>query len=127
MFNVNEKCNKTAALFSGDNMPDDFSYTKPLTSELEKCMSLQLRTWWNATTLEEYANKAMIPRGLRIKKNPTFQTTEDFTRRCNETLSECSLKLIKLLIEHEQAKLQTVSEKIAYLQETIKERLKPMI
>lgn len=74
VFNESEKRSKAAALFSHDCAPDELSDCKHLTNELEKNMTLQLKAWWNATTLEEYAGKCMIPRGLRIKKSPTFQT-----------------------------------------------------
>lgn len=98
---------KAAALFGNETMPDEWSNSRQLANELEKYMSSQLSTCWTATTLEQYVEKSMIPRGLRIKKNPTFQADESFNKKWNDTLSDCSLKLIKLLIEHEYEKLKT--------------------
>lgn len=57
----------------------------------------------------QYIAREMVPRGLRIKKNPTFQACEIFTTKWNQIPSDCALKLIHLLISYEQEKLTDIT------------------
>lgn len=54
----------------------------------------------------------MIPRGLRLKKIPTTAYTEAFNADWQTALSECSLTLMKLIIEQETVKLQATEGEI---------------
>lgn len=60
----------------------------------------------------------MILRGLCIKKNPTFPTNENFTNKWNEILTNCLLKLMQLLITHDQERLQEIDNNIDTLQKS---------
>lgn len=80
-------------------------------SLLEKHMEQHLRMWWKVATLEHYAKKKMIPRGLRLKKNTTCTALSDFVTKWNEILTDCSLKLIQLLITNEQEKITEMNHK----------------
>lgn len=66
----------------------------------------------DSTTLRSYVTKSMIPRGLRLKKAPTAKYTEEFTNKWNAILSDCSLKLMRLIIEQEELILKDIAEEI---------------
>lgn len=74
-------------------------------------MTQHLRVRLNIVTLKQYLEKKMIPRGLRLKKNPTFSMTPDCTTKWNSILSDCSLKLIQLMIANEQYKIGEINNK----------------
>lgn len=105
LFNMAEKRTKAAELFSTNPCNALRNDAIQTMRELEKNMSQQLRTCWNTTTLEQYLEKGMVPRGLRIKKNPLFQSTEEFQTQWNTILSECFPKLICSIITSEKEKL----------------------
>lgn len=73
---------------------------------LEKLMRKEL--WWDATTLTSYVDKNMIPRGLYIKKIPTATYDIEFMIEWESILTDCSLRLMKLLIHQEQADLDKI-------------------
>lgn len=79
---------------------------------LEKHTIQYLKVMWNVVTLEQYLHKEMISRGLRMKKNPTFSATEDFTCKWNAILSNCSFKLIELILAAENDKITEIYQKI---------------
>lgn len=80
--------------------------------DLEKLKLLESRVWWDHTTLQNYLDKGIIPRGLRIKKVPTTVFSEDFTKEWNEILSACSSKLMELIVKQESAKLTELTTKL---------------
>lgn len=82
-------------------------------------MSQHLRTWWNVTTLEMFLVFHMIPRGLRIRKNPTFAAPDEFIQQWNDVLSDCLFKLIQLLISYEHKKLQEIDVNIYATQTSV--------
>lgn len=73
--------------------------------KLENSMRKEFKIWWDVTTLNAYIEKRMIPHGLRIKKVAAIPQTPEFTDKWNETLSECSHKLMLLIVQHEQDEL----------------------
>lgn len=79
----------------------------------------ELKVWCDSTTLDNYVNKNMIPRGLRIKKTPTSTYNEDFTTKWNLILSDCSIKLMQLIISPENVVLNEVRSEIKELQQNI--------
>lgn len=92
---------------------------KSLMKNLELALRKELKLWWDTTTLNAYIDKKMIPRGLRIKKVATGIQTADFTKKWEDTLSECSLKLMLLIVEHEQEQLKTLEQEILTLNKDI--------
>ncbi|KAG8593608.1 hypothetical protein GDO81_000903 [Engystomops pustulosus] len=68
----------------------------------ERLLSKEVKIWWDAETLTSYLNRKMIPRGLRIKKMPTTIYSDLFLETWNQTLSDCSEKLMALIIQEEQ-------------------------
>lgn len=65
----------------------------------------------------------MIPRGLRINKSATSLQTPDLKKQWEDILSECSIKLMKLLIEDENHQLILIQEEINKLEVTVKTQL----
>ncbi|OCT97320.1 hypothetical protein XELAEV_18009546mg, partial [Xenopus laevis] len=89
-----------------DNMLDIFK-------NLEKHMSQELLLCWDIATLEKYVALNRIPRGLRIRKFPTFaRDDETFVNKWNDTLSRCSFELIALIINHKKKVLIDTRENI---------------
>lgn len=86
---------------------------------LEKLKNTEMRTWWDSNTLRMYIDRDMIPRGLRLKKLPTTIYSTDFSKEWNETLSKCSIDLIKLITRYEDVKLIEIKKEIETLQTTM--------
>ncbi|XP_056393166.1 uncharacterized protein LOC130285592 isoform X1 [Hyla sarda] len=103
---------RVASVFSGGTDASSVFDLKRLLWDLENLKSFQLKTWWDATTLSQYLEKNMIPRGLRIRKKCTTSYDEDFTNRWNDALSRCSLELMSLIIEKEELKLADLEQSI---------------
>lgn len=97
-FNTADKLKQASKLFSKEGTFHTHQDLKKLMFTLEKQRAQHIRTTWNILTLEQYLEKKMVPRDLRLKKNPTFPVSEEFTSKWNEILTDCSLKLIQLLI-----------------------------
>lgn len=82
-------------------------------------MRRELKIWWNFTTLSSYLEKGMIPQGLRINKSTTFTQSKDFKDQWELILTECSLKLIKLIVQQEEKELEQVKMEIEELRENL--------
>ncbi|OCT75762.1 hypothetical protein XELAEV_18030949mg [Xenopus laevis] len=80
---------------------------------LEKQMSYKLLLCWGILTLEKYISLKWIPRGLRLKKYPTFAREDfDFANKWNDVLSKCSMEIMGLIINHKQQELSSTREGI---------------
>lgn len=56
-------------------------------------------TYWHIFYLEKYISESIVPFGLRIQLFPHFnEISSEFKKRWEATLTECSLKLMQLLI-----------------------------
>lgn len=108
-------------IFSGST-PDtqDLLDLKIQMADLETLLTKEMRIWWDLSTLKNYAEKKMIPRGLRIKKFPSIVYTEDFKQKWQDILTTCSLNLIQLIISHEESMLVDIRQKIITLQDSVK-------
>lgn len=83
-------------------------------SEKEKKLDL------HCITLSDYWRKDMIPRGLRIKKFPSFGSDNtDFKDKWEAILNKCSLDLILLLITEAKIQKNNVQEEIQELKQKI--------
>ncbi|XP_075187606.1 uncharacterized protein LOC142258938 [Anomaloglossus baeobatrachus] len=58
----------------------------------------------------------MVPRGLRIRKTPTFIFNEDFHTEWNRILTTCSIELMNLIIREEEKKIKTLDVQIKEIQ-----------
>lgn len=123
------RISKAAEIFSTGILQPGCSATNVDTDQssnlykLENLMHKELKTWWNCTTLNSYLEQQMIPRGLRINKHTATMYSEVFVQEWNQTLSECSLKLMSLIVKEEQNRLLTLKEDIDKLQGEINSSL----
>lgn len=81
-------------------------------SQLEKLRISENKVWWDYKMLQRYQSAKMIPRGLRLKKQPTTTYEVDFHEEWNAKLSECSFMLMDMLIKREQRKLEELKQEI---------------
>ncbi|OCT83472.1 hypothetical protein XELAEV_18026014mg [Xenopus laevis] len=95
-------------------LEEDVSDVAPtLFKNLEKQMSHELLVCWDILTLEKYISSKWIPRGLRIKKFPTFAKDDmDFANKWNNVLTKCSMELMGLIIEYKKHDLLNTREEI---------------
>ncbi|XP_069609164.1 uncharacterized protein [Ranitomeya imitator] len=111
-----ERARKAAQLFSMDlSSTTDRSESDLFSTDvnkLEKLMINEMKVWWDFTTLDNYVQKDMIPRGLRIKKIPTTIYSQQFVDEWNMILSNCSTKLMQLIMKYEDIKLKNIQSEI---------------
>lgn len=66
-----------------------------------------IRSWWETASLSTYHQQKLIYRGLRINLTPhSFREDQLFIQNWQAILSECSGRLISLLLDFEQKRLQ---------------------
>lgn len=88
-----------------------------LCKKLEKYMIKEMRLWWDISTLENYLKSGRIPRGLRIRKFPTFSDiSRDFVEAWNNILSSCSAQLMELIVNFHADKHRSIQADIKALQ-----------
>ncbi|OCT78050.1 hypothetical protein XELAEV_18029147mg [Xenopus laevis] len=69
---------------------------------LESKTLKEIKLWWEIASFEKYITLNMIPRGLRIKKYPTSRTSNiELMNNWNSILSDCSPRLMNLIVETE--------------------------
>lgn len=107
------RSDRLRSAFSGNFEPDGkVVEIKQAFKKYEDLLSRESRTWWDLKALEKYLENNMIPRGLRLEKNPTTTYDGDFVKEWQEILSQASLKLIKLIIRHEKIKIDDLGKQI---------------
>ncbi|KAM4052771.1 uncharacterized protein ACNLHF_003938 [Anomaloglossus baeobatrachus] len=95
--------------------------SKELTKKYRNLMFKQTKIWWTKTSMENYWDQKIVPRGLRIQIYPTFDLEDDvLIKRWMEAANTCSLEFIKIIIDKNSATLQKLEEEIKNLQESIK-------
>lgn len=111
------RLDKIARIFNNpDTDTNDIVQLKITMSKLENLLHKETKTWWDSSTLQQYLEKDMVPRGLRIKKHPTTLYGDDFADKWNCVLSDCSKKLMELIISFESAALTDIRKEIKILQ-----------
>lgn len=81
--------------------------------ELKKMAGKQIKLHWSIVNLSDYWHEGCIPRGLRIKKFPSFGTEDiEFRSKWEAILNKCSLDLILLIIEHSKKEKEVAQEKL---------------
>lgn len=102
---------------------DNVANHKDCTKKLERLMLNESRIWWDQNTLQTYLDRKIVPRGLRLKKVPTFVYSEEFLIRWNDLLSDCSLKLIELIVQTEKMRLKEIEREILDMKVEIQQQL----
>ncbi|XP_077112960.1 uncharacterized protein LOC143768157 [Ranitomeya variabilis] len=111
---------------------DIFSRSTPVVSqntslEIKDLMhkyryTLQRKTklWWNKTTLENYLEKKIVPRGLRIQLYPTYELgNKELIARWISAASRCSLEFIQILIENNTSSLLELDNELESISKTL--------
>ncbi|OCT78081.1 hypothetical protein XELAEV_18029181mg [Xenopus laevis] len=81
--------------------------------ELELSMSKEVKAWWEKVTLSKYIENKITPRGLRIKKEPTFgKGDKEFITEWDEILDTCTIKLMQLIIKQRNKELEVYNKEI---------------
>lgn len=114
----------------GENIivPDTLLDESPLKSQdakrlflsLKKASEKDVKLQLQMTTLSDYWRERMIPRGLRIKKFPSFGADDDeFKKKWEAILNKCSLDLMLLLIEEAKKQQTETQNEMAMLKEEL--------
>ncbi|XP_075458015.1 uncharacterized protein LOC142495857 [Ascaphus truei] len=89
--------------------------------KLEKLLVEDIRLWWDITTLENYINTNRIPRGLRVKKVPTFGfANRQFEQDWIKILDKCSVRLMELIIQQKIHEKDVLNVEITAFQNKLK-------
>ncbi|KAJ1084157.1 hypothetical protein NDU88_004310 [Pleurodeles waltl] len=102
----------------GTSMPSDLSTRTATTiiSELEKARILELKKWWEMTSLTKYIQNGRVPRGLRILILHTLGDIDpDLLEQWRAHTSECSVKLMDTLIIQSKRRMEEQTHKIELL------------
>lgn len=93
---------------------------KKLFLNLKKASEKNLKPHLHMTTLSDYWREKMIPRGLRIRKFPSFGADEvEFKNKWESILNKCSLDLMLLLIEEAKKQQAQTQNEISTLKEEL--------
>lgn len=85
-------------------------------------MAKEIRAFWDVNTLTEYVSLKQIPRGLRIKKFPTFELTDDILKsEWTDALSNCSFQLMKIIVDFRQKDLDHLQGEMVNVQKELAE------
>lgn len=104
----------------GENSNPDAAPAQLAIHDYRKLLEKDKRLELHAITLSDYWREEIIPRGLRMKKFPTFGKDDaDFRRRWEAILNKCSLDLILLLIEEIKKQRMDVRKQVEEVQPNI--------
>ncbi|XP_044147956.1 uncharacterized protein LOC122936026 isoform X2 [Bufo gargarizans] len=96
------------------------SNIKDLKLKIKDLLKKRIKIWWNKASLEQYLQKEIIPRGLRLQFFPAFEVDDpSFVGKWEDTLTRCSRTLIKLLIGADRKSLETIEKEIDNIREQI--------
>lgn len=104
---------------SGNNTTTD----KNLQLKLEKSKLMENKVWLDKKMLEHYRGKNLIPRGLRLKKFPNTMYEGEFIKKWEAILSECSDKLMELIIHEEEKRLAQLQDDIENIETLLAESI----
>ncbi|CAJ0955578.1 unnamed protein product [Ranitomeya imitator] len=97
---------------------------KDLKLKIRDLLKKRTKIWWNKAALENYLQKDIIPRGLRVQLFPTLDVEDtSFTSKWEETLTKCSRTLLELLVGADKRSLESLEKEI----ETIREQIQGII
>lgn len=105
----------------GNSSPADNDWRALLTGYQQEQIKLT-KSWWTVSTYDKYIENNIIPRGLRIKILPTFEThDENFKAKWEDVLHKCSMQLLKLACEHEKGLVSELTSKINDIERRLSE------
>ncbi|CAH2301617.1 Hypothetical predicted protein [Pelobates cultripes] len=85
--------------------------------KLERLLKQELKIKWEIATLQQYIIDNIIPKGLRLFKEPAF-SIEDFElkERWYEAMEDCSFVFIDIIIECRKRQLTELDHEIKEIQ-----------
>ncbi|XP_075707682.1 uncharacterized protein LOC142742114 isoform X2 [Rhinoderma darwinii] len=88
-----------------------------LQSKYTNLLHRRMKVWWNKTFLENYIQRNLVPRGLRIQIFPSFPIfEEEFTSKWEEVCNQSSRKFMELLVDLNQKMILSMDEEIESVQ-----------
>lgn len=99
-------------LFSNHTTNINDAEHRSVIGQLEKLRMSENKLWWDAKMLKKYRAENMIPRGLRIKKQPTTLYDMEFQLEWNNNLSQFSFTLMDMIIKKEEQQLVALRKDI---------------
>lgn len=110
---LHNRLTKADKIFDSQNVDDTSNDAiKQIVIKMECMKAREIPLWWDPATLKNYVEKSMIPRGLKIKKLHTAKYPYSFMEEWNATLSDCSIKLMNILVKQEEITLKEIEEEI---------------
>ncbi|KAJ1203732.1 hypothetical protein NDU88_007513 [Pleurodeles waltl] len=92
---------------TGNRTPDH------LIRELEKARKMEVKQWWEITSLRKYLECKRVHRGLRIMLLATYKDmNENVVNAWCQNTEECSIKLMRTLNKYEKHKMELWVAKI---------------
>ncbi|KAJ1191473.1 hypothetical protein NDU88_000789 [Pleurodeles waltl] len=90
--------------------------TSSIINQLEKARILELKKWWEMTSLTKYIESGRVPRGLRILILPTLGDMDpDLLGEWRTQTADCSIKLMGTLITQAKRRMDDQIIKIEQL------------
>ncbi|XP_053561208.1 GATA zinc finger domain-containing protein 14-like [Bombina bombina] len=88
-------------------------------SELENILFKEIKQKLELTFLKKYIKENMVPRGLRLKKDCTFELNEEHQKEWYDILETASSKLINVIIKSRESTTQDLGIKIQNCKEIL--------
>ncbi|XP_069590076.1 uncharacterized protein [Ranitomeya imitator] len=113
------------SLFGEQNATEtDNRDIKDLKLNIKDLLHKRTKVWWNKAALENYLQRDIIPRGLRIQIHPTSDISDPtFANRWEESMNKCSRTLLELLIGADRKALDSIEGEI----ETLKNKIQSVL
>ncbi|XP_071970283.1 uncharacterized protein [Engystomops pustulosus] len=108
--------NRSTNIFNNSTEPVGNSDFTKLCNDILHLHKTITRLWWNIRTLEEYLRQKIFPRGLRIQIFPSWEIDTDEKNTWEKGLSQCSLILVNMLLDHDRELLTQQREAIKKLE-----------
>ncbi|XP_053568650.1 GATA zinc finger domain-containing protein 14-like [Bombina bombina] len=107
--------------------PSDSTYNKyrndtineDTLSELENVLFKEIKQKLELAFLKKYIKEQMVPRGLRLKKDCTFELNEEHQKEWYDILETASSKLVNVIIKSREATTQDLGIKIQNCKEIL--------
>lgn len=94
---------EASQVFSSISSTTDQSDISTTFNQLHKSYRKYINRWWEIASYETYLQQGLVYRGLRIPLKPgVHQDNSEFLQGWENTLTECSLKLIEYLLQFEK-------------------------
>ncbi|XP_069600643.1 uncharacterized protein [Ranitomeya imitator] len=97
---------------------------RDLTAQYKNAVHRKLKTWWNKTTLENYVDQNIIPRGLRVQVYPSFDLEDtELIQRWKKAATCCSLEFLRIIIDKNSISLNLIDKEIDEIHKSLKKQL----